>query len=112
MTPPLASSARGSACRVWHSSWFVCNTMPTMTARTVELQLPTAIAWDRIKTAATSLGKIEEAQENSRFLILKARYRLNPVRLRVSVLSGPSARRVAWTSKAGVRTFGVSRAAR
>jgi len=38
-----------------------------------------------------SLGKIEEAQENSRFLVLKARYGLNPVRLRVSVLSGPSA---------------------
>jgi hypothetical protein len=65
--------------------------MPTMTARTVELQLPTATAWDRLKTAATSLGKIEEAQENSRFLMLKARYGLNPVRLRVSVLSGPSA---------------------
>lgn len=76
---------------VWHNSSSDCHTMPTMTARTVELQLPTAIAWDRLKTAARSLGKIEEAQENSRFLILKARYGLNPVRLRVSVLSGPSA---------------------
>jgi Mg-chelatase subunit ChlI len=62
-----------------------------MTARTVELQLPAATAWDRLKTAAASMGKIEEAQENSRSLILKARYGLNPVRLRVSVLSGPSA---------------------
>jgi hypothetical protein len=69
----------------------ICFTMPTMTARTVEVQFPPAIAWDRLKTAAMSLGKIEEAQENSHFLILKARYGLNPVRLRVSVLSGPSA---------------------
>jgi hypothetical protein len=61
-----------------------------MTARNVELDLPPAKAWEQLKTAATSLGKIEEAQENSRFLILKARYGLNPVRLRVSVLSCPS----------------------
>jgi hypothetical protein len=62
-----------------------------MTARTVELQLPTAQAWDRLKTAAASLGKVEEAHDTSRYLVLKARYGLNPVRLRVSVHTGPLA---------------------
>ena len=53
--------------------------------------MPTAAAWDRLQAAAASLGTIEEAQENSRFLVVKTRYGLNPVRLRVSVLSGPTA---------------------
>jgi hypothetical protein len=59
-----------------------------MTTRTVELQLPPAEAWERLKSAASSIGKVEEAHEPSRFLILKSRYGLNPVRLRVSVLTG------------------------
>ena len=50
-----------------------------------------AAAWDKLKSAAASLGKIQEAHETSRYLVLKARYGLNPVRLRVSVVSGTSA---------------------
>jgi len=56
----------------------------------VELQVPARQAWDQLKSTAAGLGKIEEANEASRFLVFKARYGLNPVRLRVSVLSGPS----------------------
>jgi hypothetical protein len=59
-----------------------------MTTRIVELQLPPAEAWERVKSAASSIGKVEEAHERSRFLIFKSRYGLNPVRLRVSVLTG------------------------
>ncbi|WP_406816172.1 hypothetical protein [Mycobacterium sp. M23085] len=62
-----------------------------MKKTTVELQLPPEMAWDRLKTAAEELGKVEEAHENSHYLLLKARYGLNPVRLRISVLSGPTA---------------------
>lgn len=35
------------------------------------------------------MGKIEEQSDATRFLVMKARYGLNPVRLRVTVLSGP-----------------------
>jgi hypothetical protein len=61
-----------------------------MTTRSVELPIPPADAWNRLKAAADSVGRIEEAQEGSRFLMVKARYGLNPVRLRVSVLTGPT----------------------
>jgi hypothetical protein len=61
-----------------------------MSNRTVELQLSPDVAWSQLKTAAATLGKVQEAHETARFLILRARYGLNPVRLRVSVLSGPS----------------------
>jgi hypothetical protein len=61
-----------------------------MSNRTVELQLAPGTAWDQLKTAADKLGKIQESHDASRFLILKARYGMNPVRLRVSVLSGPT----------------------
>jgi hypothetical protein len=46
-----------------------------------------------LKSAAAALGKIEESHETTRYLILKARYGLNPVRLRVSVQSGPTSDR-------------------
>jgi len=61
-----------------------------MSTRTVELQMTPAAAWNALKAAASSLGKVEETSENTRFLTVKARYGLNPVRLRVSVLSGAS----------------------
>jgi hypothetical protein len=56
--------------------------------RIVKLRVPPGQAWDRLKTAATSIGKIEEAHDSSLFLTVKARYGLHAVRLRVSVLSG------------------------
>ena len=61
-----------------------------MTNRTVELQLPPKAAWEQLIASADKLGKIQEVHDASRFLILKARYGLNPVRLRISVLSGPT----------------------
>lgn len=64
--------------------------MTGVSSRTVELQMTSAEAWSTLKSAAAALGKIEEASENARTLTVKARYGLNPVRLRVSVLSGPS----------------------
>jgi hypothetical protein len=56
----------------------------------VELQLSPSDAWTQLKGAAAELGKVEEAHEAARYLILKARYGLNSVRLRVAVQSGPS----------------------
>lgn len=61
-----------------------------MSSRTVELQLSPDVAWDGLKTAANTLGKIEETSDTARFLIFKARYGFNPVRMRVSVMSGPT----------------------
>src|SRR5437879_5371978 len=61
-----------------------------MSERTVELQIPPEAAWEQLKSTAATLGKVEEAHDTSRFLVLKARYGLNPVRLRVNVLTGPS----------------------
>ncbi|MDO8389767.1 MAG: hypothetical protein Q7V57_04695 [Actinomycetota bacterium] len=62
-----------------------------MTMRRIELECPRVEAWSRLLAAADKVGKVEEAHEASYFLIVKGRYGLNPVRLRVSVLSGPTA---------------------
>lgn len=61
-----------------------------MTDRNIELQMPVDVAWTRLQSAANSVGKIEEAHQTSHYLVMKARYGLNPVRLRVSVLTGPT----------------------
>lgn len=59
-----------------------------MSARTLELQMSPQAAWATLRSAASAIGKVEQANETPRYLVLKARYGLNPVRLRVSVLSG------------------------
>lgn len=59
-----------------------------MTVRRVELSQPPDVTWDRVQQAFADLGKIEETHPESRYLVGKARYGLNPVRLRVAVLSG------------------------
>ena len=59
-----------------------------VTARTIELQMPTAEAWTRLRSAASTVGKIQEEHESARYLVMKARYGLNAVHLRVSVISG------------------------
>jgi hypothetical protein len=61
-----------------------------MSARRVELQLQPTAAWARLQQICSSLGKIEEANEMSRSLVSKTRYGLNPVRLRIAVVSGPT----------------------
>ena len=59
-----------------------------MTDRRVELATPPAEAYVRLTKAAGAIGKVEEASEVARYVVCKARYGLNPVRLRISVLSG------------------------
>lgn len=59
-----------------------------MTTRTVEIQQPVERAWERLQAAAAAVGKVEEANDLSHYLIMKARYGLNPVRVRISVVSG------------------------
>lgn len=49
------------------------------------------VAWQALARAAQTVGKIEEKSEATRSLKMKARYGLNPVRLRASVLSGATA---------------------
>jgi hypothetical protein len=61
-----------------------------MTQRRIELQAPPDVAWQRLQAAFSSIGKVEEVSDSTRSLKGKARYGLNPVRLRISVLSGPS----------------------
>ncbi len=62
-----------------------------MTARTVEVQLPADVAWSRLKRAARTIGKVEEVSDVARYLVMKARYGLSPVRLRVAVRTGSPA---------------------
>ena len=59
-----------------------------MTTRRVEVQKAPDAAFQRLEEAASNIGKVEQANRDTRSLTLKARYGLNPVRLRVSVLSG------------------------
>lgn len=54
----------------------------------MELQQAPDEAWSALKRAAGATGKVEESSEATLFLIMKARYGLNPVRLRIAVLSG------------------------
>jgi hypothetical protein len=61
-----------------------------MSERRVEVQKPPAAAWEAVLAAAANVGKIKETSPTTRSLRLKARYGLNPVNLRVAVLSGPT----------------------
>ena len=58
-----------------------------MTTRRVEVQRAPDAVFQHLQTAG--VGKVEQANPDTRSLVIKARYGLNPVRLRVSVLSGP-----------------------
>lgn len=58
-----------------------------MANRRVEVQMAPDVAWKSLTAAAADVGKIEESSDATRFLVMKARYGLNPVRLRISVLS-------------------------
>lgn len=61
---------------------------PCMSQRRIELQQSPDQAWTNLNRAAADVGKIEERSDTARFLVMKARYGLNPVRLRVAVLTG------------------------
>ena len=45
-------------------------------------------AWERLKETFLTIGKVEESSDAARYLVGKACYGLNPVRLRISVVSG------------------------
>jgi len=53
-----------------------------------------ADAWERLKVAAGSIGTVEETHDSARYLVAKARYGLNPVRLRVAVVTGAAGQAV------------------
>jgi len=59
-----------------------------VSTRRVELAKSPDAAWESLKRAASDVGKVKEESEAARFLVVKARYGLNAVKLRVSVLSG------------------------
>lgn len=59
-----------------------------MSSRVVEYGKEPSEAWEDLLAASKAIGRIEESRENARYLIVKARYGLNPVRLRVSIRSG------------------------
>ena len=59
-----------------------------MSAVQVELSMNPDVAWQRLQDAFNAIGKIEEANGAARYLVGKARYGTNPVRLRVSILTG------------------------
>lgn len=59
-----------------------------MSSRRVEVAQPPEQAWERLQAVFAEIGKVTEANPATRSLTGKARYGLNGVRLRVSVLSG------------------------
>ena len=62
--------------------------MTSKNGRTVELQCDAPEAYGLAQRAMASIGKVEQASEVTGSLVGKARYGLNPVRLRVSVRTG------------------------
>jgi hypothetical protein len=52
------------------------------------------------------MGKVKESSDQTRYLVMKARYGLNPVRLRVSVLTGNSRLGSSGDSGPGPRRMG------
>ncbi|MBI1376625.1 MAG: hypothetical protein GC157_03960 [Frankiales bacterium] len=58
-----------------------------MTERRVELPVGPDEAYQRLLKAAAGTGKVEESSDAARYVVCKARYGLNPVRVRISVLS-------------------------
>lgn len=79
-----------------------------MTARRVEIAEPPEVTWQRLQSAFASLGKVEEANPTTRYLVGRARYGLNPVRLRISVLSGAEGTSVLDIQARGQDVWGVS----
>ena len=51
----------------------------------IELQLPSDEAFKRLIIAGDKVGKVEEVSEIARYVVIKARYGLEPVRVRASV---------------------------
>jgi len=62
-----------------------------VTQRRLEVAASPDVAFERLQRAFATIGKVEETNLGTRSLNGKARYGMNPVRLRISVLSGPSA---------------------
>lgn len=58
-----------------------------MTQRRIEIEAPPDVAFERLESAWASIGKIEDSNKSVRTLTGKARYGLNPVRVRISVIS-------------------------
>jgi hypothetical protein len=58
--------------------------------RRVEMQMEPRAALDQLRRAVREVGKVEQDSEATSSLVAKVRYGLNPVRLRVSVLTGPT----------------------
>jgi hypothetical protein len=59
-------------------------------SRRVELAVGPDEGFRKIQAAVASVGKVEDANPTTRSLVGKVRYGLNPVRVRISVLSGPA----------------------
>jgi hypothetical protein len=58
--------------------------------RRVELSVTPDAAFAKVSRAFEVIGKLEDANPTTRTVVGKARYGLNPVRLRVSILSAPA----------------------
>jgi hypothetical protein len=53
----------------------------------VELPFSAETAFAKVLKACEEVGKVEEASELAKFIVVKAKYGLNPVRARISVVS-------------------------
>lgn len=69
--------------------------------RRVELTVTPDVAFVRVCEVMAQVGKVESTSEISRSLVGKARYGLNPVRVRISVMGGtdPSSSVVEFSGK-------------
>lgn len=59
-------------------------------SRRIELAVGPEEGFAKIQAAVASVGKLEDVNATTRSLVGKVRYGLNPVRVRISVISGPS----------------------
>ena len=60
-------------------------------SRRIELAVPPETAFQTVATALAKIGNVEQANPTTRSLVGKAYYGTNPVRLRITILSGVQA---------------------
>jgi hypothetical protein len=73
-----------------------------------ELPFNSDLAFQKVLAACSEVGKVEESSAVAKFIIVKARYGLNPVRARISVSSnGPESSKVEMAAR-GQDVWGVA----
>lgn len=73
-----------------------------------ELPFSSDIAFQKLIDAGNKVGKVEESSPIAKFVIIKARYGLNPVRVRLAVTSVDQEKSVVEMQARGQDVWGVA----